>query len=310
MNRVQLEFDLYIAPDGLEYQFNNKIDKFIYPVSGYGMPGIRYVTQRGPYQDGVTMLDYFLEPRIVQLRHRRNATSRTGQWDVRDNVLDVLRPNRQVINTLEPGTLRKIMPDGTKRDLSVIILAGPTFDPSVRDWDEWAIDDIIRFVAHDPVFFDPTGVSTPFVFSTFDELEFPILFDDDGIAFFLSTIDETKPFTYTGSWLSYPTIDIVGPMSNPIITNTTTDEKIELTYTIAEGETVTITTEYGNKTVTNGDGDNLIGTLTTDSDLATFHLAPAPEASDGINWIRARGASADDELTKIVIEYYTRFIGI
>ena len=308
MIRQQLEFDQYISPDGEIYQFSNKQDKFIFPIDGLGMAPIRYVTQRGPYQHGVTMLDYFLEPRIVQVRHRRTSCSRTDLWDARFDLLDAVRPNRQAINSLEPGVLRKIMPDGTQRDINVIVQAGPSYDSDLRNgWDEWAIDDIIRFVAHDPTFFDPTQVETIFNFSTFEELVFPAEFP---ISFFASTFDETDTIEYDGSWLSYPEIIMTGPMNNPIITNTTTGEKIELDYNIAAGEIVTITTEYGNKAITNADGDNLIGTLTTDSDLATFHIAPDPEATDGENEIRVQGAGADSAVTQMVVKYYTRYIGI
>jgi len=306
--RQQLEFDQYIAPDGKVYQFNNKQDKFISPIGGLGMAPLRYVTQRGPYQHGQTMLDYFLEPRIIQVRHRRIANSRTGQWDIRADLLDHIRPNRQAINTLQPGVLRKIMADGTKRDINVIVQDGPMFDPiGGSTWDEWSIDDIIRFIAHDPVFFDPTQVETEFNFSTFEELVFPA---DFPIAFFASTFDETDTIEYSGTWLSYPQIVMTGPMTNPIITNTTTGEKIELDYNISAGEIVTITTEYGNKTITNEDGDNLIGTLTTDSDLATFHVAPDPVAPDGENVFRVQGAGADSSATNMVVKYYTRYIGI
>jgi len=308
MIRQQLEYDQYISPVGEIYQFNNKRDKFIFPIDGLGMPPIRYVTQRGPYQHGETMLDYFLEPRIVQVRHRRTSCNRTELWDVRSDLLDAVRPNRQIINSLEPGILRKIMPDGTKRDINVIVQAGPSYDSGTRNgWDEWAIDDIIRFVAHDPTFFDPTEVITEFNFSTFEELVFPA---DFPIAFFASTFDETDTIEYGGTWLSYPEIIMTGPINNPIITNTTTGEKIELDYNIAAAEVVTITTEYGNKTISNDDGDNLIGTLTTDSDLATFHIAPDPEAPGGDNVIRVQGASADSAVTQMVVKYYTRYIGI
>ena len=88
------------------------------------------------------------------------------------------------------------------------------------------------------------------------------------------------------------------------------DEFALLDYNIAAGEIVTISTEYGNKTVTNEDGDNLIGTLTTDSDLATFNIAPDPTASDGENVIRVQGAGADSAVTNMVVKYYNRYIGI
>jgi hypothetical protein len=305
--RTQLEFTQYIAPDGEVYNFDNRVDKFITPIGGLGMPPIRYVTQRGPFQHGETLLDYFLEPRLIQVRHRRVSHNRNDFWTHRNDILNHLRPNRQSINSLASGQLRKTFPDGRVRDIDVLVEQGPTFDRGGAGWDEWATDDIIRFIAHNPTFYDPTQVSTSFDFSTFEELVFPI---DFPIAFFATSFDETDTLVYSGSWLSYPEIIMTGPMNNPIITNTTTGEKIELDYNISSGEIVTVTTNYGNKTVTNGDGDNLIGTLTTDSDLATFHIAPDPEAPDGNNVFRAQGSGADSSVTNMVVKYYTRYIGI
>ena len=307
MKRQQLEFTHYISPDGKMYDFNNKVDKFVYPIDNLGMSPIRYITQRGPFQHGETLLDFFLEPRLIQLRHRRLAHSRNGLWDNRDDMLDFLRPNRQAANSLVHGVLRKVLPDGRRRDLSVLVQQGPEFGNSPGNWDEWATEDVIRFIAHDPTFFDPTEVSESFGFSSFDELQFPITFP---ISFFSSTLDETSDFDYSGTWLTYPTITILGPISGIIITNTSIDKKIELDYSISAGETVIINTAYGNKTIVNGDGTNLIGTLTTDSDLDTFHIAPDPVAANGVNTIRVQGTQANPDVTSIVFSYYTRYIGI
>ena len=53
MKRQQLEFNQYISPDGKVYDFDNKVDKFIYPMANLGMAPIRYITQRGPFQNDV-----------------------------------------------------------------------------------------------------------------------------------------------------------------------------------------------------------------------------------------------------------------
>jgi len=306
--RSQLEFDQYISPDGEVYNFNNHVDRFLFPTDNLGMSPIRYVTQRGPFQDGETLLDFFLEPRLIQVRHRRLAKSRNGQWDARDDIIDMIRPNRQEANSLTHGVLRKIFPDGRIRDLSVLVQQGPQFDRAFGSgWDEWAVDDVIRFIAHDPTFFDPTVVDTDFSFTSFEELSFPI---DFPILFFSSTLDDTASFSYSGTWLTYPTIVIDGPISGIIITNTSIDKKIELSYQIKANETVTISTAYGDKTVENQNGTNLIGTLSTDSDLDTFHIAPDPVAPDGVNTIRVQGTEVEPETTNISFSYYTRYIGI
>ena len=306
MNNL-IEFDQYISPDGQTYDFNTATDRFLFPVGNLGMAQMEYLTQRGPFQHGVTPLDYFLQPRVVQLLHRRNACGRQRYFDVRADILNILRPNRQSVNSFDTGVLRKIFPDGSVRDLSVLVQEGPTFAPSQSDaWDEWSIQDVIRFIAFDPVFFDPTADEFTFTLSSLNELVFPITFP---IEFGSSNIDDTETFTYSGTWLSYPEITIVGPLNVPQIWNSVTGEKIVLDYNIPSGRTVTVTLGYGNKTVVDDLGTNLIGTVTTDSDLATFHVAVAPEAPLGVNTFRVQGSDAEADATSVTISFNRRYIG-
>jgi len=124
-----LEFDKYISPDDEEYNFHTGLDKFTFGFEGFGLSPQNYLTQRGPFQHGVTLVDFFLQPRVIQLVHRRQGTSRENYWDNRADILNILRPNRQAIGELSPGVLRKTLPDGTKRDISVIISEGMRFSP-------------------------------------------------------------------------------------------------------------------------------------------------------------------------------------
>ncbi|MBA7515239.1 hypothetical protein ES705_07278 [subsurface metagenome] len=98
-------------------------------------------------------------------------------------------------------------------------------------------------------------------------------------------------------------------MQNPIITNKSLGLKIELGYTIIAAEIVTIDLTPGAKLVTNNSGDNLIGTLTADSDLGTFRLEVDPTVVDGINdmEISAAGATA---ASLIKFKYFHRYVGL
>jgi hypothetical protein len=49
--------------------------------------------------------------------------------------------------------------------------------------------------------------------------------------------------------------------------------------------------------------------LTSDSDLASFHIAPDPEVENGDNVIVLEG-TATDAGTAVRIKYYDRYIGI
>jgi hypothetical protein len=456
---------------------------------GWGTPPIEYITQRGAFQHGETVKDFFLTPRTIQLLIDQSFCNREAQWDGRATLLDAIRPNRQTAPTgATPGTLRRILPDGSKRDLKVFIAEGPVFDPSPDDgWQEHSFKEVLRFIAHDPVIFDPTvqsyvedfvgvnhtldldmnslnDVITIFNDSTiwiklggsvnrrfgyisavllklggglkFNSVSIPIgaiitnsylsiqsagsyILDDvnaritgnkevnpaifstlvdyqsrrgtvvggpddtkittaqvdwDAVAHFSSGNWYNSPeiktiiqeivnqagwapgnslalflddhdgrstninnaqrsyfvypgygypklhveFTtagildiaYLGTWLTYPTIIITGPLNDAVITNQETGEKIQFDYHIPAGRIVTIDLAYGVKTITDDLGTNLIGVLSSDSDLATFHIAPDPEVAGGLNHIAITGTGESIGTTQIEIQFYTRYIGI
>lgn len=114
--------------------------------------------------------------------------------------------------------------------------------------------------------------------------------------------------TYVGTWLEYPVLTLAGPLVSPVISNTTTGETLSFGITLLVGETLTIDLRYGSKTVIKSDGSNQIGTLTPESDLATFHLAPDPEAPGGVNAFTLRATAGDTG--SLTVAWYARYIGI
>ena len=302
-------FIAYISPDGREYPLHtpHQIGRWVVSFSGFGTPPIDYITQRGPFQHGVTVKDFFLQPRVIQLLIRQAFCDRVAWWAGRAALLNEIRPNRQATATgAVPGTLRIVETDGTTRDLSVFITEGPRFEPRVSgEWDEWAFMEALRFIAHDPVAFDPTQVTASFTIALAASLVFPITFP---ITFGTGVVDDTLAITYPGTWLTFPVITIVGPIDLPRIDNNTTGEKIEFTIDIAAGRTITIDLTEGNKTVVDDLGTNLIGAITSDSDLGTFHIAPDPEAPGGVNTLRLRGDNPTGA-TSVSLAYFERYFG-
>lgn len=122
--------------------------------------------------------------------------------------------------------------------------------------------------------------------------------------------DISKTITYSGSFVEYPVITITGPITDAVLTNVSTGETLDFTgITIAGGTSYTIDCRFGYKTVKNSAGTNKIADLTSDSDLATFHLAPAPEVSGGANAITLTGTSTDSN-TQVTVAYYNRYVGM
>ena len=306
-----IEFTEIITPDDVHYPLDGIVDRaLVSGPSGSGMPPVEYATQQGAYQHGETVTSYRFQPRIVQLVYRRNASNRDGYWRIRDELVDVLRPNRKTIgNVPQPLVLRGIRPDGRIRDLDVLIDRGPEFESTGSDWDEWSIQEGLRLIAHNPAYYDPTTLPLSFVFTMSGELSFPISFP---ISFGASRSIEDQSITYVGNWIEYPVITITGPCNYVIISNLTTDEEITFNYPRSAGQQVVIDTRHGRKTAIdpaitdiNDPGYNLLGGVS--GDLGTFHIEAAPEAVGGVNDLRVF-LSTPTTFGTVDISYNTRYL--
>lgn len=301
-----IEFDSYIAPDGKEYNLNDGATRFLLGQGGHGMPGIVYMTEQAPFQHGVTPLDYRVQPRLIQMLHRRNGNSRDRFWDNRSLAINLLRPNRQLAASFATGQLRKILPNGEIRDLDVLIDQGPSFpmrDPG--QWDEFGWSEVIRFVAFTPIFYNPTAIETTFSLSSLSNLVFPITFP---IQFGTSLLNDSQIITYTGTWLEFPVFEIDGPLNGVTIYNDTTGESFQILYSIGAGDMVTINLADRLKTVVSLVDGDIQGTVV--GDLGTWHIAPDPEATDGLNTIRITGTNAVAGQTEVRLSHNSRYIGM
>jgi len=120
----------------------------------------------------------------------------------------------------------------------------------------------------------------------------------------------SKTITYAGSFAEYPVVTILGPITNPVLTNVSTGETLDFTgITIAALDSYIIDCRFGYKTVKDAAGTNKIADLTTASDLATFHLAADPEVSGGANAFTLTG-SGTTGATTVTVAYYNRYVGL
>jgi hypothetical protein len=294
VNRNIVEWLTYITPDNQELRLVEPW--YVLSVDGLGMPPIEYVTQRGPFQHGETVKEMWLRPRVIQLGVRRNACSRAEYQTLRYSMLDSLRPNRT--SPVSPGKLRKYLADGTVREWFVYLTEGPSFPSGdLKSWDQWSIQDTIRFTAYDPVARDPVQKSAVFA-SSGTVGAFPITFPLQIAAFGTSA-----PIPYSGTWDSFPLITINGPATGVVIRNVTTGELLSFSYTVPSARVVTITLDYGNKSVKLDDGTNLIGYMSSDSDVGSFHLEPGPNTFQ----VYASGTSA---ISSVILQWYDRYIGV
>ena len=265
--------------------------------SGFGMPPLHRINERGPLQHGVTDLGYRLDPRTIQLVIPMLTTGWSDHFDRRATLLDVINPvYNQVIN------LRFTLPDGSMRQLDCYAIGGPLF--TTRDQIAGGSNMRAGFslYAPDPAWYDPTAQTIT-------------LGQTGGGAAWLipwaipwtiggSTLDDTYSLDYPGTWLAYPQIIITGPITDPVVTNLQTGAKLDFTgITIASGHYYNIDTRYGYKTVLLDGVTNKLADLTTDSDLVDWAILPGP------NPINATGTAIDGN-TRININYKNQFLGV
>lgn len=294
----------YETPDGERYDLSAIGEVSLLNFQGEGMPPIDYVTQQGPFQDGSSIKDYKVGERVEQLLLRVQGSSRSDYWNKRQQLLEILNPNRMFVPTngvrLVTGLLRFFLPNGVIRELHCTIHSGPKFEPRSGDkWDEWAFQEVLQFIAHDPFWYDPAfyeigsgaggQLTTPFT-----------------LPFTLSGLDVTVAVGYVGSWRGFPQVEIVGPITNPQISNLTCGTLIKLNTSIADGDTATIYLSEVEKLVyLNGDlTDSLIQYVSNDSDLSEFSLKARTN-----NSLRLSGTGTGAN-TRITVSWQNRYLGI
>jgi hypothetical protein len=265
------------------------------------MPPQHNITERGPLQHGSTYRGYRLDERLINLVFLLEASAGdlASMYDQRAPLLDLFKPSRDL-------KLRFDLPNGKTRQIDIRYNSDMSMPWRVDDWAHQKF--AITLKATDPTFYDPVINSVSLNLSaggTPWAIPWAIGWTIGG-----STLNQVTPITYTGSFLSYPVIQIVGPITDAVMTNEATGDKLDFTgTTIGAGHYYTIDCRYGQKTVIDDLAVDQIGKLTSGSNLATFHIADDEEAPGGINSIRLAGTGASTT-TQGYLQFYTRYIGL
>ena len=292
---------IYAIVDGVEYDLNYGDPARIEGEDGLGMPDLHRLEERGPFQNGSTDRGYRLDPRHPAYVFGISAWTRSQLWDRRQELLRIFRPSRLII-------MKHVLDNNDIRYLDCLYTGGmnmPAKDRRAGVFQKVAI----ALVANDPTFYDPDGQSVTFTLGGGgDTWPFPWEIPW-GVG--ASTVDLSANLQYDGDVATFPSIiRITGPIDDAVITNVSTGEKLDFTgASIAGGDYYDIDLRYGLKTIVDASGNDVLSDLTSDSDLATWHLAADDEVTGGINNIRVQG----DNITasaKVEINYYNRYGGI
>jgi hypothetical protein len=277
---------------------------------GLGMAPVQRVTQEGPFQHGATQVNARLAPRGITLSL---AMVRDDNWSTdwlyRNALTDILNDIDHELYL--DVTLPTFFLTARTVRMNVHYLDSLTMP---RSGDHDGFDrSVLQLIAHDPVWYDPNPEVVTMDVTAGGEglmVAMEIPFGLGG-----TIVDEVTQFLYPGTWFSYPIIRITGPIENACLTaysiaGGTATVKLDFTgVTIAAGDYYEIDCRYGYKTVKDKTGTNKIADLTSDSDLASFVIAPHPYFQDGANQFTLTGINATNA-TACSVTYYNRYIGI
>lgn len=141
--------------------------------------------------------------------------------------------------------------------------------------------------------------------SSYEELTFPITFP---IYFIGDANAYDLTVNYTGSWYSYPVLEVYGPTNGFSITHNELGKTIGYLQMVEDGEIVTLTLGENPTIISSVYGDKN-GALSPISDLQAFRIEPDPIVSGGVNTLTVQAADIGDN-TLFVLRYYVRYIGI
>jgi hypothetical protein len=266
---------------------------------GWGLPPMHRLTSRGPMQHGASDEGFRLDPRAITLAINVDADDVQGIYDHQAELMEFFKPSDTAI------ILRVEYPGGRTRQIDCYADQGLTFPTSA--WEGWFQTVPVRLICDDPTWYNPTGEAVTFALGAGGS---------SGVVPYTvpyyvgaSTLDVVQTVDYDGTWLTYPTMRITGPIRDCIITNEGTSETLSFSgTTIGAGTYLELDLRYGYKTVVDSAGANQIALLTTNSDLVTWHLAADPEVADGVNSITVQGNGAG-AATKIELAWFERHIG-
>ena len=214
--------------------------------TGIGAPPKRNISTRGPFQNGETFTAFRYDKRIISLVFFADAATLALADAQRDSIYNLWKGIEG-----ETVTLKVVRDDGSVRLIDGEVINVVDFPDAVGNRFGGSQRFTVQIECHNP-FWRSQSLVTKNI-----------------------SINATTTITYDGQFPTEPIISIGGPITNPVLTQIATGNKLDFTGTsIAVGDNYQIDTRYGFKTVLStglsGNLINKIADLTSDSDLADF----------------------------------------
>jgi hypothetical protein len=275
---------------------NNKAPFILQSLDGVGGASSKIQTQKAPYQDGNTYINSYLEPRSIDIDLGIYASNQKKLYDLRAKVCNILN------SKLGKGKLTYKNDRGTKT-IDYVIDVPPTFPSGNKNRMIGYQKCTFSLLCNSPFWEDDVHNSIKLA-DVVPLFHFPLEIKTEGIEF--SDISDGYYDIVNKGNVSTP-IEIIfnGAVTNPIITNTTTNEFIKVNTTVGEKESLIINTAFGNKKVIliDSDGNKINKFGHIDLNSTFFNL------QTGTNKI-TYDADTGADLATVKISYKQRYIGI
>jgi hypothetical protein len=269
----------------------------------WGEPPITRITQRGPFQNGDTDIDYRLNPRVINLPIVVPGSQYDEMMNNREKLMQMFKPGNDTI-ILEHVLNETSAPAfQTRRRIELKIAGGLQMDTLPG---EFNIRTVVQLRAADPTWYDANQKTlqlTNTIFGTPTPYPKPY-----GVPYGSSTIDNFQTVAYYGTVLTRPVIQVYGPVTNLFVVDSL-GHQINLTQPVPNGDIWTIDLRDGYKTIVDQNGANQFSALSIDSDIINWGIFPEPIVPYGANTISV-GGTGTSGITAVYALYYDRYAGI
>lgn len=266
----------------------------------FGLAPNHRITQRGPFQNGDSDIDFRLDPRIMSLPIMAPASSIEESLSVRNKILKVFVPGNDNAYFRMSWEYNG---DTYERAIDVQVVGGLTMDTDSKDYNVRAV---VQLRAADPTWYD-TFQTTQYLSGTIFGTPTPYP-KPYPVPYGAGTINNIITINYLGSWASFPRIQCEGPATDLTIVDGL-GNIIKFDDAIPAGQIWTIDLSYGKKSVVDQSGVNKFASLNINSNLVDWGLYPNPTIPNGTNTISV-SASGTDTNTEVIMYYAARYIGV
>jgi hypothetical protein len=274
--------------------------------SGWGIPTVNSITDRGALQNGDTPIDFRIEPRSLGITLFVEAFNYVDHLQIRETISRIFKVSNNT-GTLTITYSSTIASTTTTYSRSIDVLVRSGLDFGSIDYQDYNVLVSVGFRASDPAWYDnaPITISvSQAIQGTTTPIPLLIPMTMGGVA-----LNQTSTIVYTGTVIEYPKFTIVAGTTNITglyIINQSTNKTIYFP-TLYANRTYTIDLTYGNKTIVDDLGANCIGLLALYSNLATWSIDPNTSGGTNVIVISSSGANSSSTIT---MNYYVRYLAV